>query len=288
MLDTMTSFGEKLQREREMRGVTLEEIAEATKIGTRNLRALETNDFDKLPGGIFNKGFVRAYARYLGIDEEQAVADYLAASGQAEAPATGPLPDLPPTVKLTVRRRRPWRLVALVLLLLAAAYLGWRAYSQRYASADDSAVPAAPPAATETKAAPAPSTSAATDSSSPAGTVTSGATGPAATGAATPTPAASAPAGQPAPTESAPVAGFALEVRAKRDCWVAVTVDGKSQGNQLMKAGSQQSLHATREIVLTVGNAGGLDIFVDGKPLPPQGSEGQKRTLTFTAHDAQR
>lgn len=286
MLDTMTSFGEKLQREREMRGVTLEEIAEATKIGTRNLRALETNDFDKLPGGIFNKGFVRAYARYLGIDEEQAVADYLAASGQAEAPATGPLPDLPPTVKLTVRRRRPWRLVALVLLLLAAAYLGWRAYSQRYASADDSAVPSAPPAATETKAAPAPSTSAATDSSSPAGTVTSGATGPAATGAATPTPAASAPAGQPAPTESAPAAGFTLEVRAKRDCWVAVTVDGKSQGNQLMKAGSQQSLHASREIVLTVGNAGGLEISVNGKPLPPQGSEGQKRTLAFTAKDA--
>lgn len=276
----MTSFGEKLQREREMRGVTLEEIAEATKIGTRNLRALETNDFDKLPGGIFNKGFVRAYARYLGIDEEQAVADYLAASGQAEAPATGPLPDLPPTVKLTVRRRpSPWRLVALGVLLLAAAYLGWRAYSQRYASADDSAVPTASPAATETKASPAPATSAATDTSSPAGTTA----GPSAAGAATPAPAVTPP---PAPAESATAAGFTLDVRAKRDCWVAVTVDGKSQGNQLMRAGSQQSLHASREIVLTVGNAGGLDISINGKPLPPQGAEGQKRTLTFTAHDA--
>ena len=60
-----------------MRGISLEEIAEATKIGTRSLRALEEQDFDKLPGGIFNKGFVRAYARYLGLDEEQAVADYL-------------------------------------------------------------------------------------------------------------------------------------------------------------------------------------------------------------------
>ncbi|HYX69962.1 MAG TPA: helix-turn-helix domain-containing protein [Terriglobales bacterium] len=281
----MTSFGEKLQREREMRGVTLEEIAEATKIGTRNLRALEQNDFDKLPGGIFNKGFVRAYARYLGIDEEQAVADYLAASGQAEAPATGPLPDVPPTVKLTVRRRSPWRLVVLGVLLLAAAYVGWRAYSQRYARADDSSVPAAPLPATETKAAP-PSTSAATNSSSPAGTVLSGATSPAATGAGTPTPAASAPAAaQPAPAESAPAAGFTLEVRAKRDCWVAITVDGKSAGNQLLKAPGQQSIHANREIVMTVGNAGGLEFSLNGKPLPPQGSEGQKRTLTFTAKD---
>src|SRR4051812_1618271 len=75
------SFGDKLKREREMRAITLEEIAEATKIGTRSLRALEEEHFDQLPGGIFNKGFVRAYAKFLGIDEEQAVADYITATG---------------------------------------------------------------------------------------------------------------------------------------------------------------------------------------------------------------
>ena len=88
----MGSFGERLQREREMRGITLEEIADSTKIGTRSLRALEQEDFDKLPGGIFNKGFVRAYARYLGIDEEQAVADFLAAAGEPEQPLPSPSP----------------------------------------------------------------------------------------------------------------------------------------------------------------------------------------------------
>ena len=76
----MGQFGEKLRRERELRGITLEEVAVATKIGTRNLRALEEEKFSQLPGGIFNKGFVRAYARYVGIDEEQAVGDYLAAN----------------------------------------------------------------------------------------------------------------------------------------------------------------------------------------------------------------
>src|SRR5437868_3410855 len=79
----MASFGERLKREREMRGVSLEEIAESTKIGKRNLLALETEEFDKLPGGIFNKGFVRAYAKYLGLDEDQAVTDFLAAENAA-------------------------------------------------------------------------------------------------------------------------------------------------------------------------------------------------------------
>lgn len=297
----MGSFGEKLQREREMRGVTLEEIAEATKIGTRSLRALEHNEFDKLPGGIFNKGFVRAYAKYLGLDEEQAVADYLTASGQAEAPATGPLPEVPPTVKLPAQRRRPWLLLALGVLLLAAGWLGWRAYFQtRGARAEESAAASAG-SAVESKATPAAAVPAGsetstagtpTDTASPsAGTQPSPAAASAPTPAAsqpTPSPAASAAAAQPAaaPAEAASAPGFTLDIRAKRDCWIAVMVDGKSQGNHLMKAGSQESLHAKREIVMTVGNAGGLDLVLNGKPLPPQGAEGQKRTLTFTARDA--
>ncbi len=80
----MGAFGERLRREREMRGITLEEIAAATKIGTRNLKALEDENFKILPGGIFNKGFVRAYSRFLGINEEQAISDYLAACGELE------------------------------------------------------------------------------------------------------------------------------------------------------------------------------------------------------------
>src|SRR3954452_21787990 len=79
----MASFGERLKREREMRNVSLEEIAESTKIGKRNLLALGPEEFNKLPGGIFNKGFVRAYAKYLGLDEDQALTDFLAAENAA-------------------------------------------------------------------------------------------------------------------------------------------------------------------------------------------------------------
>jgi len=145
----MGSFGERLQREREMRGITLEEIADSTKIGTRSLRALEQEDFDKLPGGIFNKGFVRAYARYLGIDEEQAVTDFLAAAGETEQP----LPNPSPTEKLTTygSGSRGWVVaLALVLVTLAAGgYAAWRFNLWPFAgyAARQSAPPVQPPAA---------------------------------------------------------------------------------------------------------------------------------------------
>ena len=82
----MGAFGDRLRREREMRGITLDEITESTKIARRHLEALEKEHFDQLPGGVFNKGFVRAYARFLGLDEDQAVADYSAASNEQPEP----------------------------------------------------------------------------------------------------------------------------------------------------------------------------------------------------------
>src|SRR6202035_4047097 len=72
--------------QREQRGLALEAISNTTKISTRMLRALEGEHFDQLPGGVFNKGFVRAYARFLGIDEDQAVADYSTASNEQPEP----------------------------------------------------------------------------------------------------------------------------------------------------------------------------------------------------------
>ncbi|PYX37059.1 MAG: hypothetical protein DMG75_08340 [Acidobacteria bacterium] len=78
----VASFGARLKREREQRGISLDDVALSTKIGARFLRAMEEEKFDQLPGGIFNRGFVRAYARRVGIDEEQAVADYLEATGE--------------------------------------------------------------------------------------------------------------------------------------------------------------------------------------------------------------
>src|SRR5260370_6288608 len=82
----MSAFGERLRREREMRGITLDEISESTKISRRHLESLEREDFDSLPGGIFNKGFVRSYARFLGLDEDQAVSRHSAAHNKQPFP----------------------------------------------------------------------------------------------------------------------------------------------------------------------------------------------------------
>ncbi len=83
----MGAFGEKLRKQREQRGIALDAISNTTKISTRMLRAIEEEHFDQLPGGVFNKGFVRAYARQVGLNEEEAVSDYLTALRESQIAA---------------------------------------------------------------------------------------------------------------------------------------------------------------------------------------------------------
>src|ERR1700743_2975564 len=87
-----TLFGEHLRREREMRGVSLGEISAATRISTRFLEAIENDQWDRLPGGVLNRGFIRSIARFLGLDEESLIAEYaLGNSGPAPTQSSKPL-----------------------------------------------------------------------------------------------------------------------------------------------------------------------------------------------------
>src|SRR5438067_6507336 len=72
------SFGSKLRAARERRGVTLRQIANATKISVGVLEALERSDISRLPGGIFSRGFVRSYAVEVGLEPEEAIRDFVA------------------------------------------------------------------------------------------------------------------------------------------------------------------------------------------------------------------
>lgn len=145
------TFGERLKRERELREVPIEEITLATRIGPRFLEALENEDWDKLPGGVFNRGFVRSIARYLGLDEEAFLAEYdLAHNAHAQAleqKAFKPQERIPKTPL--------WVPVAFVLgiaVLLAALIIGgvygWRRYTRRHSARSSSflvvPVPAGP------------------------------------------------------------------------------------------------------------------------------------------------
>src|SRR3954471_9905200 len=85
----MGSFGENLRRERELRGIPLLDIAEATKISLRFLEALESDRMDVLPGGIFRRSFVREYARHLGLDPDRTVSEFLHAHGDEAGGGAG-------------------------------------------------------------------------------------------------------------------------------------------------------------------------------------------------------
>lgn len=75
-LKMVESIGEKLRLARETRGIALRDISEQTRISMRYLEAIETDDYRRLPGGIFNRSFIRAYAKFIGYDEQEAMAEY--------------------------------------------------------------------------------------------------------------------------------------------------------------------------------------------------------------------
>ncbi len=124
------NFGERLKRERELREVTLEEITSATRIGPRFLEALENEDWEKLPGGVFNRGFVRAIARYLGLNEEALLGEYDVAYGTQVPPVEE---HLEPEMSLSSAKWKPvWLLLGALLLILAivaGAIFAWKHFA---------------------------------------------------------------------------------------------------------------------------------------------------------------
>ena len=124
----MSSFGESLRRERELRQISLREIAEATKINLRYLEALERNDFRHLPGGVFNKGFVRAYAQFIGVDAEAMTTAYLQEEQrQLEDAGPGSRTELPagePEFPGIAPASRIWLVVVIIVLVLLVVGAG--------------------------------------------------------------------------------------------------------------------------------------------------------------------
>jgi cytoskeleton protein RodZ len=285
------SFGERLQREREMRGVTLEEIAEATKIGTRLLTALEQEDFGKLPGGIFNKGFVRAYARFLGIDEEEAVADYLIATGESAANSKQPEPEVVAQQRAAAKAEqdspqraslRPGFVIVLVLVALLGGG-GWfyARYQARRAAAREAAAARASITTVQTPA-PAPIAAAAP--------LPQAVAPPAATLLPPAQPeVAKKPASAVVPLAQAAAAeGFVLQIRALQPSWIEVRADGKVVSSETLQPGTERSVTAKREVILKTGNAAGIEMSHNGKPIPAMGASSQPRTVTFTPEGLQR
>jgi cytoskeleton protein RodZ len=228
----MPSFGESLKTQRELRGVSLREMADSTKISVRFLQALEEDRLEVLPGGIYPRAFVRQYALYIGLDPERTVADFLLRQRRPE-------PERRPA-KPERRLRVTPGAVFFAVVVLVAAFLTLR----RPATEDGE---------------------------------------PPVTVAPTPTVPAVLPSDRlyppPATTSAAePVSdSLLLTMTAQQDCWVEARADGETIINRVLAEGESETLEARGEIVLSVGNAGGLSIRVNDRPGLPLGRSGEVR-----------
>ncbi|HVO10883.1 MAG TPA: RodZ domain-containing protein [Vicinamibacteria bacterium] len=241
----MASFGEKLRQQREMRGVSLREIAEGTKISVRFLQALEEDRVDVLPGGLFPRAFVRQYASFLGLDADRLAAEFLA-EHTAPAVERRPAPALAlPRVSVTAGQ-----VFLGVVAVVAVAFLLHRS------STDGRRATRAMPSPTPVPAAPAVLP---TDRVLPAAT--------------------SLPASAAAPAQDRLV----LSITAEEECWVEVRADGTTVLNRVLAGGESQTLEARGRIVLSVGNAGALQVRLNGRPALPLGHSGEvKRNIVIT------
>jgi cytoskeletal protein RodZ len=237
----MASFGDSLRRERELRGLTLREIAEETRISLRFLQAIEQERWDILPGGIFPKAFVKQYARHVGLDPDRVLADYVVARG--DEVDTAPAPGRPARSLPAWKRPWPWlsagAIVAVVLLV--------RAPIERPELALQA--PAPHPQATAEPI---------VDRVYP-----------------------------PPEPEGGPASGtrdhLILTLTATQSCWVAVRADGQTVLNRVMVKGETETLEAKGELVLSVGNAGGLEFTVNDQPGLTLGRSGEvKRNIVIT------
>ena len=296
------AFGERLRQERETRGISLDEIAAATKIGTRFLRALEEQNFDVLPGGIFNKGYVRAYARHLGLNEENAVADYLKAAHEA-----------PPDVRLIAHQnssmhvdphhygtdravsRRGFPVIPLFILLLVivGAAGGWRLYLQRRRepqrptttgqtvlsnSSRNTALGQTGPTSTalplETGGVPQSPTNSPGAAGVAVRTVEAAESLPPPAGPDTSSPPAIAEVGTP----------FEVTIRAKDRARIEIKSDGEVVVREVMNPDEVKTIHATNKVVFWTANAGEVELSFNGKKVPLNGGENDEQVLVFNSH----
>ena len=277
----MASIGQKLRQERERLGIPLADIARETRISARYLQAIEAEDTRTLPQDFFYRSFVRQYAEYLGIsaDEitpgirrEMPLPDPPAAPPQAsilpvmrEAPLSisspAPSSSLPTTATFEDgRTSKRWLAVAALLLVGSVSYLATRR-----------------PVA---------------DSPEPA---TRAQNSPAAASATVNVPVSSAPAATAVPAPGAPVVQatnlgsgrLQIVISAREQTWIKLVADGKNIYMGLIEPGQSQAIENASNAELLTGNAGGIEVKQNGKPLPGLGSSGEVRTVVFDTENYQ-
>jgi cytoskeletal protein RodZ len=271
---TSSGFGQKLREARERRGVSLRQIANATKISVGVLESLERNDISKLPGGIFGRAFVRSYAIEVGLDPEATIQDFIAQFPNDSVTQGHPTSDqVEDHVAVESDRQTAGTFLWLIAIAvpIAGALLYFATLGRR-----TNTEPAAP-AAAETRAAiePPPAAPAASDPPVAA------AAAPAARPASVPAASVSATAAARPATAAATGDQLTIALTAKRPCWVSATVDGQKTIERLLQSGEHQTVVVRREMVLTAGDAAAIALQFNGADGRVLGKAGEVVTARF-------
>ena len=292
------SFGVSLKRERELRGISLAEISKSTKISVRLLEAIEKDRFDILPEGLFRKSFIKSYAKYLGIDEEQILHEY---DLEVQPSTVSQLSPEKPSVSFrdssTGSKRALLLTIGILLVLLAVGGGFW--YFARASRQKDAARPAAqntsvapagqPPSETPTSpttSTVAPIQPASTSSPPPS---TSGTAGPAASPATDPSPlkVLGELARKPEPVVTEGLAPLELTVEANSAVWISVSAGESTLFQGLMNPSESRKFSLEAPLKVTVGNAGGVRLQANGQVFSSLGKVGERRTLEISAENYQ-
>lgn len=248
------SLGTYLRELRQSGPGTLEEMARATRIGVRQLEALECEAFDELPAPVFVKGFIQAYCQFLGVPADEALRRYREALG--EPPASDRASAPPP-------RTPSWSasplLISLALLVVfGAGLLAFTVSGRRDALPPAAVAPAVPPVAPAERA-----------------TVPVDAAPVAAERAPDP-PAAveQVPATIVTPRAVEGAGEQHLVVRATEPTWIRVKIGDSRTVEELLEPGASREWTSATRFLLTVGNAGGIEVELNGRPIPALGPRG--------------
>jgi cytoskeleton protein RodZ len=264
---TPTGFGQLLREARERRGLSLRQIANATKISMAVLEALERNDISKLPGGIFGRAFVRSYAIEVGLDPETTIQRFIAQFPNDSVVAGHPVSDqVEDHVAVESDRQTAGTFLWLIVIAVpVAAGLLYFATLGRRTATEAPAPAAAAPRPPELAAAP--------DRAPSPAPVESAALVPAAVTAA---------AADVRPAATTPADTLTIALTVTRPCWVSATVDGRKTIERLLQPGEQQTVAVRREMVLTAGDAAAISLQFNGAGGRPLGKSGEVVTARFT------
>lgn len=267
----MESIGEYLKREREFRKISLEEISRTTKIREDILRALEEDRLDSLPSPVFVKGFLRAYAKCVGLDPDDVVLRYEAPHvEEKDLPVERAAPDTP----------NQWRLKYIVLPVSLLLLLGVLLFLTLHRPTLTEKVPQqrVEPATKPVSQAESDQPGVREDADSGILPHSDRKEFPVSSPPMHPARPVTSPLSEPSP-------GIEIQLAALEDAWIQMQVDHKPAEEILLRPGETISRRGERNIEMKIGNAGGLEILHNGRNLGKLGESGKVLHLSITPEE---